>query len=65
MNQYDKDDDARVTKYIKRAHKILGIELEGDYKTPENLLKMTELVLKVAKMLQTEQLEFNRRIRGL
>jgi hypothetical protein len=65
MNKYDIHDDAKVKNYIKRAKKILGIELEGDTKTPENLLKMTELIIETAKMLQIEKIEWERTIRKI
>lgn len=61
MNQADK----RIIEYIKRAQKIVGIEMEGEYKTPENLLAMTAIIVETAKMLQQEELEFIRRIRQL
>jgi hypothetical protein len=65
MNQYTKNEDEKVKEYIKRAKKILGIELEGDSKTPENLLKMTDLIIETAKMLQIEKIEWERTIRKI
>ena len=59
-----KPTDKKVKDYIVRAKKILGVEVTLLPDTA-SLLKLTENIVEVAKMLQREDIEFERKIRAL